>query len=1101
MFKPKRAFLFFLTWFACLGGLMAQQYYGGLTGTVIDPSGAVLPNINVTVTNLNKGSVSTTTTNESGIFRATNLVPDSYKIEVQVAGFKRFSREPLLVETNRTLTVDIQLQIGEVTDTVAVTDAPPILETESAKTTATLEGSMVARLPLDLGARADTRTALFRLPNSAFGGGNRMMINGARSAQVAFDEDGVPNRSPGGGAMLHQHSINVESIQSWKYTLLNANAESRAPAQVSLLSRSGTNELHGTLYWDTHHSVFDANNHNAPAGSRKPFTRDNYEGLSVSGPVYVPKLYDGRNRSFFMFTVELYQKPTGSASFVTSPTEAMRRGDFSGLRNPAGQVIPIRDPQTGQPFPGNVIPANRLYAGAKPYLDRFYPAPNISTPTLNNNAFGEFNANNLPSRRWDLRYDHVLNSKNTFFFRWNRYDDPDRYFQFFGSGRNLSLTGINTYQFNDTHTFLPNLLNEFRFAVTDVTNKQRIGVDARPVIDLLGIQGIPEILFTGGITGMPVVSITGIQGISQFSHGRSYSRLWDIYDNATYNVGRHSMKFGVNFRKDTDLSDFWDKPGQFNFSGFFTGFGLADFMLGLPFNSVRAYPRSALGPTQRESWYNGWYVQDDFKLNPRLTLNFGLRWDVYFPGRETNDLYYNFDPKTGNLVMPNQQTISRIVPTFPRTVRVVTAEQAGFPSRLRTTDLNNFAPRLGLAWRPFGEKTVIRSAYGLYIDGLSLGHIPTGGPWGGTETFTNRLDNGIPLWQFPLAFPPGVAGTIPGTVGVTGFDQNIINPYVQQWNLTVERQIEETLVRAQYVGTKSTQLYWYRNLNLPDPSTIPFSDSRRPFPQYGAITFRTNGGNATYHAMTLAAERRLRHGITFNSYWTWSKLLTDSYEGGGEVNGLDFGPANSAWTPTFQRSKWKGNENHNPKLRWTTTWYADLPFGRGKQLGNNWNPVLNFIAGGWATTGIFNYQTGWWVSPFYTGGTDPAGIGINAGPLDRIADGILSNDNLQPRSFFFDPKAFVLPPNNVGRFGTSGDHFMQEPSWWSFNFGVQKTFPIGERIRFEFLCKVTNLFNHGFWGRDSTAAGLNFSNQATFGTMAGGWEGARNIGFLGRLAW
>ena len=425
------------------------------------------------------------------------------------------------------------------------------------------------------------------------------------------------------------------------------------------------------------------------------------------------------------------------------------------------------------------------------------------------------------------------------------------------------------------------------------------------------------------------------------------------------------------------------------------------------------------------------------------------------------------------------------------------ASQAGFPDRLRSTDRNNFAPRLGLAWRPLDERTVVRAAYGIYNDGLSLGYIPTGGPWGGSETFTNAIQNGRPLWQFPAAFPAGVVGQIPGTVGISAFDVNLRNPYVQQWNLTLERQIEETVVRVQYVGTKSTHLYWYRNVNLPEPSTIPFSDSRRPYPQYGGINIRTNGGNSTYHAMTLAAERRLRQGITFNSYFTWSRLLTDSYESGGEGNALDIG----RWFPTFYRSKWKGNETHNPKFRWASTWYAELPFGRGKRFGARWNSVLDSIAGGWATTGIYNVQTGFWVSPYYSSGPDSAGVQFNAGVPDRIASGIKSNKGLNPRDFFLDPAAFVIPAANIGRFGTSGTNFIQEPTWWTFDFGVQKTFPIRERLRFELVCKIKNLFNHGFWGRESTAGGLNLSNPATFGTMAGGYEGSRNIGFLGRLAW
>src|SRR6185503_1397306 len=300
--------------------------------------------------------------------------------------------------------------------------------------------------------------------------------------------------------------------------------------------------------------------------------------------------------------------------------EAMRRGDFSDLRTAAGALIPITDPLTGQPFLDNRIPATRIYPGSKPYLDRFYPIPNVATSVFSNNAFGEYNETNLVSRRYDARYDQSVTGRNTFFLRLFRYQDPDdRYFKFFGSDKNLSLFDFHTYQFNDTHTFRPNLLNEFRFGMSDIVNTQRVGVQAKPVIDLLGITGIPEILYSGDITGMPAITINGIQAISQFSHLRSYSRLWDFFDNLTYNHGRHSMKFGVNFRQDTDLNEAWDKPGTFNFSGFFTGVGTADFMLGLPLTSQRAYPRAALGTTERALWYSSWYVQDDFKVNSRLT--------------------------------------------------------------------------------------------------------------------------------------------------------------------------------------------------------------------------------------------------------------------------------------------------------------------------------------------------------------------------------------------------------------------------------------------------------------------------------------------------
>ncbi|HSQ61044.1 MAG TPA: TonB-dependent receptor, partial [Acidobacteriota bacterium] len=350
----------------------------------------------------------------------------------------------------------------------------------------------------------------------------------------------------------------------------------------------------------------------------------------------------------------------------------------------------------------------------------------------------------------------LISSKNSAFFRWSRYWNPDSmYYDFLGSGRNKTLWVIGSFQITDTHSITPAWLNEFRLGSTYNQNTQRVGLQAKPILDLLGVQGVPDILYSGSITGVPSISITGISGISQFSHGTSNTRLWDIYDTVSVMKGRHSVKFGVNLRKDINDSEFWDKPGTFSFTGVFSGAGIADFMLGLPYSAVRAYPRAALGSTRTHSWYSGWFVQDDFKVTPRLTLNFGLRWDTTFPGEETHGLYYNFDPGTGNLVVPSSEAIGRVIPTFPSNVTLVTVSQAGFPSRLRKTDWNNFAPRVGVAWRPFGERLVIRSAYGIYFDPLSLGYIQTGGPWGGSETFINQVTGGTPLWQFPSAFPAG----------------------------------------------------------------------------------------------------------------------------------------------------------------------------------------------------------------------------------------------------------------------------------------------------------------------------------------------------------
>src|SRR2546422_2802968 len=255
-----------------------QQYYGSLTGTITDSSGAVVPNAVVSVVDLNKGTVTKATSNEAGIYRVVNLTPDPYRIEVELTGFKKATLEPVNVEFNSASTVDIKLEVGSSAETVTVAGAAPALQLESGKSTATIDGSMVNKLPLDIGSRPDQRTAVYRLPNSSYGYFSKMIINGARTAQVRWDTDGIVNRGTTNNGMQEEHSLNYEAIQEWKYTLVNAGAESPAAAQVTLLSKSGSNDFHGAIYLDTHHSVFDAGSHSLPHGAKKPFVRNNYEG-------------------------------------------------------------------------------------------------------------------------------------------------------------------------------------------------------------------------------------------------------------------------------------------------------------------------------------------------------------------------------------------------------------------------------------------------------------------------------------------------------------------------------------------------------------------------------------------------------------------------------------------------------------------------------------------------------------------------------------------------------------------------------------------------------------------------------------------------------
>ncbi len=1077
-----------------------QFYYGSLTGTVTDSTGATIAGASITLTELSKGTVSKTVANQAGIYVAGNLTPGKYRLEAEANGFKRFTQDPVLVESGRAFTIDISMQVGGVSESIIVSGAAPILETESGKTTLTLDGNMVSKMVVGVTAHADLRTVVMTLPGTSYGTDTRMMISGARSNEVRWDYDGIASRNPTTGMAGSEHSLVIQSIGEYKFTLVNAGAESPAPAQLSFLTKSGTNEFHGNVSWFTAHSFMAAGNHNLPAGSKVPFSRQTFLGYQVTGPVYLPKLYNGKNRTFFMNTLEYHNMPSRTYSYATMPTAAMRAGDFSNYRSSQGVMIPITDPTTGQVFSNNQIPTSRIYTGSQNYLNAYYPMPNVATTTFSNNYYGLDTISQNIGWRWDARIDHSINQNNTFFFRVNQFQNPDNATNTHrGSGADLSAFHIFAFQVSDTHTFAPNLLNEFRWGVTGTGTHQRAGVNAATTIKMLGITGISEALYPPDRMNMPDISITGIAGLSAYGHSDNRAHLWDFYDNVTYVRGRHSFKFGTAFNRNGKTSLSWPSPGTFGFSGTHSGFGLSDFLLGIPYTATNPYPRAALGDSDLRYWALSFYAQDDIKLTRRLTINAGLRWDTTFPAQEVHGLYYNFDQSTGNLIMPSQTAIDAIVPSFPSrafgTVKVVTAEQAGYPHNLRHTDWNNFGPRLGIAWRPLGDKFVVRTAYGIYYDHISNSTSTDEGPWGGSASYTNVITKGVPIWQWPLAFPSSGA-YYSSTVSINGVNPNLKNPYVQQWNFTLERQVGDFLLRSQYVGSKATNLAWVHDLNTPYPSTTAFSTSRRYYQQYVGMSYRDQGGNNTYNALNLAVERRMRNGFTLNGNYSFQKDLTDSYEA-GETTKLKYG----AYNGNFFRSKWKGNETHVPRHRFTSTWLYELPVGRGKRFGSGASALLDRFIGGWTWTGVANIESGFWVSPYYSSGPDTTGTNSKSGVPERIANGVLSNSGLHPGSFFLDTTAFVLPSANIGRFGSSGTNFMQEPSWWVCSMSMMKVIPIKEKVRMEIEAQFDDVFNHGYWWHGAFSGGLNMSTPATFGLMTGSYRGSRTIAFNTRIAW
>jgi hypothetical protein len=551
------------------------------------------------------------------------------------------------------------------------------------------------------------------------------------------------------------------------------------------------------------------------------------------------------------------------------------------------------------------------------------------------------------------------------------------------------------------------------------------------------------------VRGVPNFTISGFGAITVTNFDRPQEMTYDLIDNLTFIRGRHSLKAGFNLKKNqtsrepVPISVF----GRYDFTGTFAGFSYADFLLGLPQTTQRYSPR---GRTYGRNTVLAGYIQDDYKVHPRVTLNLGLRYEWMNPFADRYDRMFNFDPASGSLVVPSQTVIDRdISPIYPSSIRIITAEQAGFPQRgLRESDINNFDPRVGIAWRPLGNaRTVLRAGFGVYRNNLSstMFESLTQGPFVSNETFTNRIVSGAPLFQFPEPFL-GVGAL--GAQDISSVDRNLFNPYTMQWNLSAEQEYASIGFRASYIATHSVNLLYRRNMNQPPASTTPFNNDRRPYPQFRNITMISNGAASKYDAFQLEAERKFAGGLYFQSGWTWAKQL---------AHGPDSGDEGPQIENAYNRDAEWGDELYLMRHRFVSTAVWELPFGPGKSWLSGLRGIPGQVVGGWLISGIAILQTGQRFTPTFSG-RDISNTNTTAGRPDRIADGNLPKDQ-RTIDRWFDVSAFVVPPVNTGRFGNSGVGILEGPGTANFNVSLAKNFRFREQGRVEFAVSATNAFN------------------------------------------
>lgn len=1028
--------------------LLAQGENVAIVGTVSDSSGGAIPGASVEIKNEETGAAITVLTNEAGQYASPPLRPARYTVSAEVRGFQR-TVQTIRLDVNQRARMNFVLSVGSVAETVSVTTEAPRLETQSAALGNVRTTKAINDLPLN----GRNFVQLFHIATGVIpvGGGPTLgpsasnqvgvmggSVNGARPSNNDFRFDGIQSQDTDQNVLILIPS--ADAIQEFKVqtSAMDASFGRNGGGTVNLVIKSGTNEVHGTLFEFFRNSALDAKNFfDSPTGKTPPFKLNQFGG-SIGGPIR-------RDRTFFFGDYQGTRLRQAQTYLSTVPTEAFRRGDFSAL--------PLRlfDPATTRPdpsnpsrlirtpFQSNIIPADRFNATGKGLVD-LYPLPN--RPGIVNNFL--FNpVRRATTDQFDVRIDHRFGDFDNFFGRYSfsqlRAFTPS-FMPAPSLGAGPSFPGNNNTRgqqlaLSYVHTFSPSTLYEGRFGFSRLRLTNEGELKGTNLADRVGIPGINNEPRTSGLGSIGVSGFRGL-GEAGFTPLLKVTNNFQYTNYLSYLRGRHSFKFGYELtRRQFNQQSPAAPEGTFSFNGQFTqnpaspsgtGSGLADMLLGLV-NSARIDIEPVFG---HRRWEHAWFIHDDLRMTPRLTLNVGLRYEITTPLTEVADRMGGLVPELCNVFQVN-------TPQLPG-------------HTVTKTDYTNFAPRFGLAYS-IGSKTVIRAGYGIFYSfpGIASGRLPSKTPpVAGNVAINNntfatdlstvtRISEGFPLSR-PTVFDP------------TGRDfkfspRNDPDSYVQQWNLNIQRDVGfDTVLTVGYVGSHGSHLYVFPNINQPVPGPGPIAP-RRPFPNLANADGVHKAADSIYHALQVTAEKRFAKGLSFLSAYTYSHATDNASQdtGGGPQD------------PRNLRAD-RGNADFDIRHRMVISWGYELPFGQGRKYLNGLSGVGQAILGGWQLNGIETFMTG----PYFTPSSTQNTLGAGAGGQrpDRTGDGNLPTSQRTVRRWF-DPSAFRTPPPFT--FGNAGRNILEGPGTKLFDFSVFKDFQVNQREgnRLQFRAEFFNLFN------------------------------------------
>ena len=1095
----------------------AQSTFGSVVGTVQDATQAVVPNAAVTLHSEDDNSDRSATSNDTGDFEFVNLKPGRYSVVSRASGFADAQIAAFDLAPRQTARVNVVMSVQSAQQTIEVSATATLISTDKATLDASKDNSAIVQLPLN--SRASTSSplsSLSLLPNVQQDNQGNIALAGATANMVNYSVDGISTADIFHNGALKNAYPSIENIAEVKATDFNNSAEFAQVGDVTFTTKGGSNVFHGSLFEYLQNDALDADVYGF--GTKAP-KRYNDFGGSLGGPVTIPHLYQGKDKTFFFFDYEGNRRSTSMPEFLLVPTAAQRAGNLNGLPigNASGMltnVLPAGSPCAGMQFANNTIPSQCINPVATALLNNYYPLP---TPGLDSATLGYNYQALIPipgnSNGFDIRIDHNINSKQQVYARF--------------SWKNLLTSSFNqllpddadvehdrTFLISHNYSITPRIVNEFRFGFTHSLINPDFPIQGTQALNGLGFStgsapgqinttnhptqgGFPTINFSDG---------TGFSTIGRDITGVLQSNTKQLTDNVTFTKGRHTFRAGIDFRIVNFITPSLETPsddfGLFTFNqGVFTGSSFGDLLLGVPNTTYFA----VTGPRDDATAHQyGFYGQDQWQINNHLTVNVGLRYE-YLPGfQDQIGNMANFLPATNTVVIPdrlangigavpaflqsfNSCTLSNRNMSLPCS-NFETASQAHIPQSLRQNYKYNFDPRIGVAYRPFSNsKTVIRAGFGVFSV-TNLGPFAfnmSSTPTASVHTYQNN-NGGSPLFQFPQVLTPSQSVEFGGGELEQGDDPNYRDPQVIQWNLTVEREItSSTAARLSYVGMEGHRQNVTVDLNQLPENDQPYNtngswvDPRAPFQNWAQIFQSTNLGSTSYHSMQAEVTHRLSHGLTFQSDYSWTKSLSD-VQGDAPTSFATEVFYGLAVSDRFHVNADRGNVEGTPRQRLLVTGTYELPFGQGRAWNSN-NRFLNAVVGGWNLNTISLLQTGPWLTPTMSPSNDTSGVGISqrgtiARP-DRVP-GVSTTPVHRSAANYFNANAFTTN-TPLGQTGNAAVGSLEGPGTVAVAAGMAKVFNLSESVHMRFESTFTNVINRANFAIPAT----NISNASTFGVL------------------